>query len=98
MVSPFFANEIPTQNFPNPTAHSTPQHLDTAPARPRRSERGRRRQLADLQPLRRVLRADLLPEGHRSPWHRMGRTLQRGGNHFGHGTNIVDYIWDNCET
>jgi hypothetical protein len=39
-----------------------------------------------------------LPEGHRSPWHRMGRTLQRGGNHFGHGTNIVDYIWDNCET
>ena len=68
--------------------------LTRRPPRARRSERGRRRQLADLQPLRRVLRrVDLLPEGHRGPWHRLGRTFQRGGNQLGHGgTYVVNYM------
>ena len=100
MFSLFFPMKFQHKIFPNPTARSTPQHLDTAPTA-RRSERGRRRQLADLQPLRRVLRrVDLLPEGHRGPWHRLGRTLQRRRNQLGHdGTYIVNYIHGNiCET
>ena len=55
---------------PHPTAerHRRPPNA----AERRRSERGRRRQLAELRPLRRGLRwsADLLTEGHRRPWPR----------------------------
>ena len=100
MFSPFFADEIHTKISPNQLPTAPHSILTPRPPRPRRSERGRRRQLADLQALRRVLRVDLLPEGHRSPWHRMGRTLQRCGNQFGHdGTYIVNYIHGNiCET
>ena len=90
---PSFCRWNSRKNFPNPGPTAPHSILTPRPPRAGRSERGRRRQLADLQPLRRVLRrVDLLPEGHRSPWHRMGRTLQRGGNHWGHGTYIVNYI------
>ena len=95
MFSLFLLMKFPHKISPNQLPTAPQSILTPRPPHPR-SEHGRRRQLADLQALRRVLRVDLLPEGHRSPWHRMGRTLQRCGNQFGHdGTYIVNYIHGN---